>query len=147
MKSIYVIGSLRNPEIPGFANGIERAVKIEAFADWFSPGPKADDFWRKYAKERGLSYIEALKQSAATHVFEFDKFHLDRCDAAVMLMPAGKSGHLELGYTLGKGKPGYIVFDGEPSRWDVMVQFATKCFFNKEEFFEYLKKEKRNGND
>ena len=137
MKSIYVIGALRNPEIPEFANQIQ-ALGIEAFADWFSPGPDADDYWRDYSKARGLSYDGALKSYAAKHVFEFDKFHLDRCDAAVLLMPAGKSGHLELGYVVGRGKPGYIVFNEEPERYDVMVQFATGIFFSRQEFLDAI---------
>ena len=139
IKSIYVIGALRNPEIPKFANQLQ-SQGFEAFADWFSPGPDADDFWRDYSKERGLTYAQALESYAAKHVFEFDRFHLDRCDAAVLLMPGGKSAHLELGYTVGRGKPGYMVFNEEPERYDVMVQFATKVFFSQQEFFEYLKK-------
>lgn len=139
IKSVYMIGSLRNPEIPKIANEIQ-ALGIEAFADWFSPGPAADDFWRDYSRERGLTYKEAIKSYGAKHIFEFDKYHLDRCDAAVMLMPAGKSGHLELGYTIGRGKPGYILFDGEPERYDVMTQFATEIFFDKKELFDELTK-------
>jgi nucleoside 2-deoxyribosyltransferase len=146
IKSIYIIGSLRNPEIPKFANELQ-ALGFEAFADWFSPGPEADDFWRNYSKERGLTYKQALESHAAKHVFEFDKSHLDRCDAAVMLMPAGKSGHLELGYTIGRGKPGYILFDQEPERYDVMVQFATQVFFKKEDLFYELKEVQNNGKD
>lgn len=150
MKSFYIIGSLRNPAIPEFANELQ-AQGYEAFADWFSPGPDADDFWRDYSKVRGLTYAQALESYAARHVFEFDKFHLDRCDAAVLLMPGGKSTHLELGYTIGRGKPGFIVFNEEPERYDVMVQFATKVFFSRLEFFEYLKstvgKNARSNND
>ncbi len=59
-----------------------------------------------------------------------------------MLMPAGKSGHLELGYTIGKGKLGFIIFDSVPERVDVMYQFATELFFSKQEFFDYLKNQK-----
>jgi len=140
INSVYIIGSLRNPEIPKFANELQ-AQGFEAFADWFSPGPQADDFWRDYSKARGLTYREALQSPGAKNIFQFDKSHLDRCDAAVMVMPAGKSGHLELGYTIGRGKPGYILFDGEPDRYDVMVQFATGVFFYKEELFAELKKQ------
>lgn len=143
VTSFYIIGSLRNKAIPEFANQIEKNG-FEAFADWFSPGPDADDFWRDYSKERGLTYGEALKSYSAKHVFEFDKFHLDRCDAAVLLMPGGKSAHLELGYTVGKGKPGFIVFEEEPERYDVMVQFATEVFFSRGAFFKYIK-EKYHG--
>jgi nucleoside 2-deoxyribosyltransferase len=144
IKSIYIIGSLRNPEIPKFANELQ-SQGFEAFADWYQPGPEADDFWRNYSKERGLTYKQALDSYGAKQIFDFDKYHLDRCDAAVMLMPAGKSGHLELGYTIGKGKPGYILFDQEPERYDVMVQFATRVFFNKEDLFYELKEVQNNG--
>jgi len=137
IKSIYIIGSLRNPKIPEIANAIE-ARGIEAFCDWFQPGPEADDFWKKYSEARGLTYSQALKSHGANQIFDFDKAHLDRCDAAVMVAPAGKSGHLELGYTIGKGKPGYILFDGEPERWDVMVKFATGVFFSLDELFVEL---------
>jgi hypothetical protein len=138
INSIYVIGSLRNPEIPQFANEIQ-ALGIEAFADWFSPGEAADDKWKEYSKARGLTYAQALESYGAKNIFAFDAFHLNRCDAAVILMPAGRSGHLELGWVRGQKKPGFIVFNEEPERYDVMVQFATKVFFSREEFFEYLK--------
>lgn len=139
IKSIYIIGSLRNPAIPEFANELQ-AQGFEAFADWFSPGPAADDYWRDYSKVRGLSYEQALQSRGAKNIFEFDKANLDRCDAAVLVTPGGKSAHLELGYTIGRGKPGFILFDGEPERYDVMVQFATGVFFSKEKLFEELKK-------
>lgn len=138
IKSFYIIGSLRNPEIPKFANQIAE-LGFEAFSEWYSPGPNADDHWRDYEITRGRTYREALKGWAGRHIYEFDRFHLDRCDAAVLLMPGGKSCHLELGYTIGRGKPGFIVFEEIPERYEVMVQFATEIFFSREEFFSYLK--------
>jgi hypothetical protein len=141
IKSIYIIGALRNPEIPKFANELA-ALGFEAFADWYSAGPDADDFLRDYSKARGLNYKQTLQSYAARHIFEFDKFHIDRCDAAVMLMPAGKSGHLELGYAVGSGKLGYVLFDKEPERVDVMYQFATEIFFDRGELLAKLKEEK-----
>lgn len=110
MKSIYVIGSLRNTRIPEVARSI-RDLGYEAFDEWYSAGPEADDCWRNHQKEKGLSYKDALSGEAATNVFNFDKYHLDRCDAAVLVLPAGRSGHLELGYTVGRGKPGFILLD------------------------------------
>lgn len=138
IKSFYVIGSLRNPEIVSFANELQMEG-YEAFCDWQSPGPDADDYLRDYAKARGLNYKQTLQTYAAKHIFEFDKFHLDRTDAAVLLMQGGRSAHLEFGYVRGKGKPGFIIFDKEPERVDVMYQFASDIFFSKQEFFEYLK--------
>ena len=138
IKSIYVIGALKNKNIPQFANEIQ-ALGIEAFADWFSPGEFADSNWKEYSLARGLNYQQALESHGAKMIFSFDKAQLDRCDAAVAVAPFGKSACLELGYTIGRGKPGFILFDGEQDRWDVMFQFATEIFFSKQEFFQYLK--------
>lgn len=137
-KSIYVIGSLRNDDIPATASEL-RSLGIDVFDDWYAAGPEADDYWKKYEQEKGLTYQEALKGYAAKHVFEFDKHHLDRCDAALLVLPAGKSGHLELGYVAGSGKPTFILLDEEDVRWDVMYQFATKIFLNKDEMLEYFR--------
>ena len=138
IKSFYVIGALANKQIAQFSNALE-AEGYEAFSDWKSPGPEADSFLREYSKERGRSYKQILKSYAAQNTYNFDKTHLDRTDAAVLLMPAGRSCHLEIGYTIGRGKPGFIIFDSEPERVDIMYNFATECFFSQQEFFEYLK--------
>ena len=138
---IYLIGSLRNQEIPKLARRLREALGVEVFDDWFSPGPKADDYWRDFEHARGSSYKQALNSYAGTHVFEFDKYHINRLPIVVMAMPAGKSGHLELGYKLGKGDRGYIFFHEEPERWDVMYQFATDIFFNEKELIETLEKD------
>lgn len=138
IKSIYLIGSLRNEVIPKYAEALRKECGLDVFDDWFAAGPEADDFWKKYETERGNDYREALRGHAARHVFEFDRHHLDRCDAACLVLPAGKSGHLELGYVAGSSKPTFILLD-RPDRWDVMYQFATEIFMNKEEMVEYFR--------
>ena len=134
---VYLIGSLRNPEVNRIAAAI-RELGYEVFDDWTAAGSFADDSWRDYEKQRGHTYPQALQGFAAKHVFAFDKFHLDRADIAVLLMPAGKSGHLELGYFLGKGKPGYVMFDQEPERFDVMYQFARGVFLEEQGLLDAL---------
>lgn len=136
-NSVYIIGSLRNENIPKVAASL-REVGLDVFDDWYSAGKDADDYLRDYYRERGMKYSEVLSSYSARHIFEFDKKHLDRCDCAVLVLPAGKSGHLELGYVIGKGKPGYILMDGEPERVDIMHSFATKVFMNKEEMIEHF---------
>jgi hypothetical protein len=125
MKSIYLIGSLRNPDIPKTAAAIRAGTRLEVFDDWYAAGPIADDSWRDYEQGKGHNFPQALAGYAARHVFSFDQHHLNRCDSAVLCLPAGKSGHLELGYMAGLGKPTFILMEGEPERFDVMYQFAT----------------------
>ena len=137
MKSIYLIGSLRNPAVPLLAEDL-RFAGFDVFDDWYAAGPEADDRWRDYENARGHTYAQALQGYAAQHVFRFDKYHLDRCDAAVLLMPCGKSGHLELGYMIGQGKPGFVLFDEIPERYDVMLAFASGVFVDQSSLTEAL---------
>jgi nucleoside 2-deoxyribosyltransferase len=139
-KRIYLIGSLANKKIPLVGNELRKAG-FDVFDSWFSPGPHADEYWRQYTKTRGMGYKEALADYSAQHVFEFDKHHIDTSDIGVMLMPAGKSGHLELGYMIGCGKKGYILFDKEPKRYDVMTLFATDIFFDIKDLIKELQKD------
>jgi hypothetical protein len=140
-KVIYLIGSLRHNEMVNKIGVQLREAGYDVFDDWSSVGPEADDYWKEYAQRRDMTYKEALNGWSAEHVFEFDKAHLDRADMAILVHPAGKSCHLELGYVIGSGKPGIIYWpEGEPpqERWDVMVKFARTAF-SFEELLEELK--------
>lgn len=128
-KRVYIAGSLRNNGIIEIAQKLQTALNVtnnvEVFCSWFAAGPEADDYWKRYEQAMGKSYKEALKCYAAQNVFNFDKKHIDASDAFVLVLPAGKSGHLELGYFLGQGKPGFILLPHNNDRWDVMYNFAT----------------------
>jgi hypothetical protein len=141
LTTIYLIGSLRNPAIPEIGVKL-RELGYDVFDDWFAGGKIADDEWQAYETARGRSYGEALKGYAAKHVFGFDRHHLDRADIGVLVLPAGKSGHLELGWILGRAKRGYVLFDKSPERWDVMYQFADGIFFELEELLDTLRLQK-----
>lgn len=136
--SIYIIGSLANPKIPVVANEL-RSVGFDVFSSWYCASENADVRWQEHEQGRGLTYIEALKDFAAQQVFKFDKYHLDRCDTAVLVYPAGRSGHLELGYAVGQGKHTFILMDQEPVKWDVMLNFADAVFSNIEDLVKELK--------
>lgn len=137
MASIYLIGSLRNPRVPQVAKEL-RAAGHDVFDDWYAAGPEADDYWQAYEIGRGHNFQEALDGYAAYHVYNFDRFHLDRCSVGVLLLPAGKSGHLELGYMAGQGKETYIVLDRQPDRYDVMYRFARKVVVDVKDILEDL---------
>lgn len=124
-KSVYLIGSLRNPQVPVVGNAL-RAAGYDAFDQWFGGGRDADEEFLRYARVRGWSYAEALASEAVENTFEFDYRHLVRCRAAVLVAPAGKSAHMELGWVIGSGKPGFVLFPAEPERFDVMYRFCLK---------------------
>jgi hypothetical protein len=142
-QKIYVMGSLKNPDIVRVGNAI-RELGYDAFEDWHGGGEGADDAWQNYEHLRGRTYKEALYDRYATHIFEFDKFHLDESIAGVLVLPAGKSGHIELGYLAGQGKPVYVLFDKEPKqpeeRFECMYRFAESVFFDIDSLLEELRR-------
>ena len=136
MRTIYLIGSLRNPQIPDIGKRF-RQIGYDVFDDWFAAGPTADDTWREYEQSRGHSYVEALQGLAADHVFQFDLFHLNRANLGVLVLPAGRSAFTEFGYLVGQGKPVYVLLD-DPERWDVMLRFATGVYTDVHDLLRHL---------
>lgn len=141
MSKLYLIGSLRNEYVPTYARRLRAELPdVEIFDDWYAAGPEADDYWKAYEQARGRSYIEALKGYAARHVFEFDKHHLDTSTHALLVLPAGKSGHIELMYALGQGKEVAILLDQfDDPRWDVMYQFVPNVFETIEQVVDWAR--------
>ena len=137
---VYLAGSLSNRSIVHIHNHLEEHAGVVCFSSWMATHPEADDYWRDYEKTRGASFVDALKKPSAQAVFNFDKTFIDLADVMVMCTPCGKSAHLELGYVLGKGKPGFIFMPDEPSRWDVMYGFATDVFVGIDDLVERLRR-------
>lgn len=129
-RYIYLIGSLANGNIPHIGNKL-RSKGYIVYDHWWGAGKDADKSWHEYSKIKGLSFKEALKDVGAETVFHFDRSRIEMSDICILVMPAGKSGHLELGYASGLEKKTYILYEGEPDRYDVMPQFANQGVYYK----------------
>lgn len=138
MKQVYLIGSLRNPEVPVVGNWL-RGQGVNVFDDWHAAGPEADDHWQAYERARGRTYEQALAGAVAQNAFGFDKRHIDASAAAVLITPAGKSAHLELGYAAGSGKATAILLVEDPDRFDLMYNFANLVTSDRERLATFLK--------
>jgi len=138
--SIYLIGALKNElRIPEIGNSL-RTEGYDVMDEWITPGEHADENWQRYEKIRGRNYKEALKGRAATNIFMFDRSYIDVFDVAILIMPCGKSGFLELGYAKGRSKKTFIFLDGkDPERYDIMPNFADKICLTLEELIQELK--------
>lgn len=144
-KVLYLIGSLRNKRIPEVAKTLRKEFAaagedVEVFDDWYAAGPEADDFWKEYENDRGRTYKEALKGRAAKNVFAFDKHNLDRATHVLLVLPAGKSGHMEVMYgKYGVGAKAAILLDPEDVRWDVMYQFVDDVLESEQEVVDFVR--------
>ena len=75
-----------------------------------------------------LNSINFLEDERSQKAFREDKKWLDWADAVVLLLPSGKSAHLEAGYAVGQGKKLYIVGDFPMGEFDVMYGFADGLY-------------------
>lgn len=62
--------------------------------------------WLNWSPEE---YIEGLKHPIAQAGFQSDKDAMDWCDMCVLVLPCGRSAHIEAGWCIGQGKPTIIL--------------------------------------
>ena len=77
------------------------------------------------AKHDGISIMRTKEVQRA---FAEDKKWIDWADAVIMLLPCGKSAHLEAGYAKGHGKKLYIIGEFPKGEFDVMYGFADRLY-------------------
>lgn len=104
---IYVASSWRNAHQPAVVERL-RADGHEVY-DFRNPahGEKGfawsdiDPNWLKWSP---ADFVAALDHPIAKHGFVRDMDALHWCDACVLVLPCGRSAHLELGWAAGAGK-------------------------------------------
>lgn len=114
---VYVASSWRNMMQPTVVREIE-AIGIECY-DFRNPAPGESGFawseidpdWINWSAEQ---YVKALDNPIAEHGFRRDFDAMQRADTFVLVLPCGRSAHLELGWAVGAGKRTAILTrDGE----------------------------------
>lgn len=135
---VYIGGALANPEIVRLTRTLLENG-YDAFSEWYTPGKEADVLWRDYEIALGFDYRTALARPSAQNTFRFDRTNIEDSDVFIMLLPCGKSAHLELGYAAGRGIDTIIYMPEQPERWDVMYNFAGAIVYNDDELLKALK--------
>jgi hypothetical protein len=122
---IYVASSWRNKKQPEVVTAL-RSLGHEVY-DFRNPCPgdtgfqwsEIDPNWQSWSPPR---FVEALEHPIAKDGFSKDMDSLIDADATVLVMPCGRSAHLELGYAVGAGQRTFILLsDGEPELMYRMV--------------------------
>ncbi len=131
---VYLVGSLKDPDFPEVAD-ILRQTGHEVFDDWRGGGHDGDHRWRDYEWiERDRGYAEAVYAPFATSNREFDRRNIVANDCVVAVC---KKGHLpgrssiaELAFAQRIGHGAYVLLNGEPEEWDLMLPLVVDKFFN-----------------
>jgi len=124
-RKIYLATSWRNTQQPALVE-LLRSIGHEVY-DFRVPSAEQGGFhWSEvdpdYKSWTAKAFADALVDSAATHRgFSFDKDALDWCNTCVLLLPCGRSAHLEAGYAVGRGKRTIILLmDDHPLEPELM---------------------------
>lgn len=125
---IYVASSWRNALQPAAVAAL-RSAGHEVY-DFRHPAPGNDGFqwravdpgWSAWSVER---YVEGLAHPTARSGFALDMDALRRCDACALIVPCGRSAHLEAGWAIGAGKRTVVYLPaGEPFEPELMYLMA-----------------------
>lgn len=106
MTNIYVASSWRNSLQPGVVDAL-RGEGHEVYDFRNPPGRTGfawsdlDPDWRDWSARR---YIEVLQHPVAEAGFWSDFKAMQAADLCVLVLPCGRSAHLELGWMAGAGK-------------------------------------------
>lgn len=115
---IYVASSWRNTIQPSVVEAL-REAGYEVYDFRNPPGEVKGFHWSEidlnWKEWTHTQFAEALDHPLAESQYILDKTALDQCDAGVLVMPCGRSAHLEAGYLVGQGKPVFFLLsDAEP---------------------------------
>jgi len=72
----------------------------------------------------GATARQMMQTKEARRAFAADRDGLNWADTCILILPAGRSSHLEAGYAVGQGKDLFILDVPVPGEWDVMYGFA-----------------------
>jgi hypothetical protein len=104
---LYVASSWRNPQQAAIVADLRLLGHL--VYDFRHPHPGNDGFsWRSidhdWQRWTPAEWRAALSHPIAKAGFAFDKFALEEAEACVLVLPCGRSAHLEAGYMAGQGK-------------------------------------------
>ncbi|WP_298259097.1 hypothetical protein [Bradyrhizobium sp.] len=104
-RKIYVASSWRNSEQPAVVKAL-RDAGHEVY-DFRNPAPGDQGFsWREIDPDwmnwTIRQYVHKFRRPPADRGFDRDALHW--CDTCVLVLPCGRSAHLEAGYAAGQGK-------------------------------------------
>lgn len=128
-RTVYVASSWRNEQQPA-AVKLLRAAGHEVY-DFRHPAPGYDGFswsridphWRAWSSKHYMH--ELYCNPLARRGYEVDYTAMQAADTCVLMLPCGRSAHLEAGWFAGAGRELWIVLGPEPAEAELMYRMAT----------------------
>lgn len=147
---IYIASSWKNQEaVLWLANSLENfGFEVDAFCR--STDKRYAFHWSEMVDDeielKQYDALSFLSDARVQRAFNEDKKWLDWADTVIMLMPCGRSSHLEGGYAKGSGKNLFLYGEFRKGEFDVMYALADGLF-RTEDFDKLVDRLKLNGKD
>ena len=143
MRRIYIASSWKNAKsVRALACWLRDKGNHEVFdfTDMDNRPDSLDKFvfgareWAEYSGKNPdeIEYKDFLTWEPTKRAFASDKAGLDWANTVILLLPSGRSSHLEAGYAVGCGKDLFIFGDLPIGEFDAMYLFAKDCFWKSE---------------
>ena len=139
--SIYVASSWRNTLQQGVVH-VLRAAGFEVY-DFQNPPNSAGFGWEQIAlppfaeSVRQCDYLSAIDHPRAVEGFEADFDAMKNADTFILVLPCGRSAHLELGWAVGAGKRTAILLD-DPCTPELMYRMVDHLSSNMMDLLGWL---------
>lgn len=135
-RYVYVASSWRNPIYPGVITTL-RAAGIDHY-DFRNPEGNTGFSWDQVGgtpfsrQEFADVYLKMIDHPRAVEGFNADFAAMQRADTFVLVLPCGKSAHLELGWAVGAGKRTAVLLEDpvEPELMYRMVDYLAPSLFD-----------------
>jgi hypothetical protein len=113
---VYVASSWRNPMQDAVVATLN-AAKIDCY-DFKAPEGGTGFHWSEVgvqsSGETPEAYLDGLKHPRALAGFDSDWAAMAKADACILVLPCGRSAHLEAGWMIGQHKPTAIYLTERP---------------------------------
>ena len=142
MTKVYVASSWRNQHQPNMVQQLQNDG--HRVYDFRNPPSKTGFSWDDVGLEDNPTlgnYRTALENPIAIAGFYSDYGAMQWADCCVLLLPCGRSAHLEAGWFIGQGKPVYIYIpnDRESFEPELMYLMANRIGHNLYNLKEWVK--------
>lgn len=138
---VYVASSWRNAQQPA----VVAALRARGFGvyDFRNPDGGTGFAWSEVGLQREndvspvADYLAALEHERAVRGFQSDFDAMQAADTFVLVLPCGRSAHLELGWAVGAGKRTVILLD-DPCTPELMYRMVDHLARDLTEVMDYV---------
>lgn len=127
---IYIASSSRSMDAVRKLGELLRGIGhyVYVFCDQNEPAFAAATIVKRTSYSKEFTPQTAVREPLVSNIFGFNMAELNKADCVVLMLPAGKSAHLEAGYAKGRDRKIVLYGKMEAGEWDAMYGMFDYIF-------------------